>query len=286
MNYSDLITLNNGVKIPRLGFGIWMIEDLQLCEDCVLSAIDAGYRLIDGAAVYLNEQALGAALRKTATPRQDLFITTKVWIQDLGYEQTKKAFEKSLARLQLDYLDMYLIHWPFGDYQGSWKAMEELYKAGKVKAIGVSNFPEYQLRSLLANSETKPVINQVECHPYFQQKELRAYMDKNGIVLQSYSPLGHGASDLLKDGELNRLAQKYGKTAAQIVLRWHVQEGFSAIPKSAHPSRIEENFKVFDFTISPEDMAAIRNLDRCQKVTGSPNDPIWEKKLSRFKVDI
>ncbi len=280
------ITLNNGQQLPALGYGVWMIEDPALCEQCVLDALDAGYRLIDTAAVYLNERAVGAALKKSPVPREDIWVTTKLWVQDMGYEQTKRAFQRSLDRLQLDSVDMYMIHWPFGDYAGSWRAMEELQAAGRVKSIGVCNFSEYHLRALMLNARVKPAVNQVECHPYFQQKELRAYLKKAEVALQSYSPLGHGKSDLLEDPILRELAEKYSRTVAQIILRWHVQEGFSTIPKSASSQRISSNFDIGGFALSPEDMARIRNLDTYQRVGLNPNDPKFESKMLRYRVDI
>ena len=282
----DVIKLSNGQQIPALGYGVWMIEDLAVCEQCVLDALDAGYRLIDTAAVYLNERAVGAALKKSPVAREELFVTTKLWVQDMGYEQTRRAFQRSMERLQLDYCDMYMIHWPFGDYAGSWKAMEELHAEGKIKNLGVCNFSEYHLRNLLLAAEVKPVINQVECHPYFQQKELRAYLKKADVALQSYSPLGHGKSELLDDPVLAGLAGKYEKTIAQIILRWHVQEGFSTIPKSANPDRIRSNFAIDGFTLSADDMAAIASLDTYQRVGLNPNDPKFEGKMHRFTVDI
>ena len=283
---NDVIGLNNGRHIPVLGYGVWMIEDLALCEQCVYDALDAGYRLIDTAAVYLNEQAVGAALTKHPVAREELFVTTKLWVQDMGYEQAKRAFQRSMDRLQLDYVDMYMIHWPFGDYLGSWKALEELHAEGKIKNLGVCNFSEYHLRSLLLNAQVKPVVNQVECHPYFQQKELRAYLKKAEVALQSYSPLGHGASELLDDPILSDLAKKHNKTVAQVILRWHIQEGFSAIPKSASSDRIRSNFDIGGFSLSEEDMAAIRNLDTYQRVGLNPNDPKFESKMHRYVVDI
>ena len=287
MNANTTITLNNEKQMPVFGYGVWMIEDPAVCEAGVLAAIEAGYKLIDTAAVYLNEKAVGAALKKSPTPREELFITTKLWVQDMGYEQTKAAFEKSMHRLQLDYFDMYMIHWPFGDYMGSWKAMEEFYKAGRVKTIGVCNFPEYQTRNLMANAEIKPAVNQVECHPWFQQKELANYLKKAGIAMQSYSPLGHGKSELLNDALLAGLAKKYNQSVAQVILRWQVQEGFCPIPKSANQDRIKENISIFDFQLTEDDMEAIRKMDKFMKLgSGNPNDPVWEKKLSKFKVDI
>lgn len=279
------LNLNNDRQIPAFGYGVWMIEDLALCEQCVTDALSAGYCLIDTAAVYLNETAVGAALQKSQIPRERLFVTSKLWVQDNSYEATKKAYARALARLKLDYLDMYMIHWPFGDYLGSWQALEELYTAGKVKNIGVCNFSEYHLRKLMLNSSVKPVVNQVECHPYFQQKELRAYLQSAGIALQSYSPLGHGKSELLNDPALAAIGKKYNKDIAQIILRWHVQQGFTTIPKSANSGRIKSNFNIFDFELSDQDMALISGLDTYRRLGLNPNDPKFESKMLGFKVN-
>ena len=242
--------------------------------------------MIDTAAIYQNETAVGAAVKNSGVNRDDLFITSKVWVQDHGYEKAKKAFQRTLDRLQMDYLDMYLIHWPYGDFLGTWKALEELYQEGKIKAIGVCNFTVEKLEELKANSTILPVINQIELHPVFQQKELQKYNKENNIITQPWSPLGNGNADLLNHPDLKAIAEKYGKTVAQVILRWHLQEGFVVIPKSVTPSRIEENFNVFDFELTEDEMNTVRNLDTGKRLFFDPKDPEWEQKMLNSVADI
>ena len=281
-----VITLNNGVDIPALGFGVWQMEDLQECENAVVKAIETGYRMIDTASIYQNETAVGNAVRNSGTDREDLFITSKLWVQDTSYEKAKGAFQRTLDRLQMDYLDMYLIHWPYADFTGAWKAMEELYQEGKIKAIGVCNFPPDKLEELKAAATILPVINQIELHPLFQQKELQKYNRENNIVTQPWSPLGNGNAGLLENKELQSIGEKYGKTVAQVILRWHLQEGFCVIPKSVTPSRIEENFNVFDFELTENEMNAVRSLDTGKRLFFDPKDPEWEQKMLKAVADI
>ncbi len=281
-----VITLNNGVDIPALGFGVWQMEDLQECENAVVKAIETGYRMIDTASIYQNETAVGNAIRNSGTDREDLFITSKLWVQDTSYEKAKGAFHRTLDRLQLDYLDMYLIHWPYADFTGAWKAMEELYREGKIKAIGVCNFPPDKLEELKAAATILPVINQIELHPLFQQKELQKYNRENNIVTQPWSPLGNGNAGLLENTELQSIGEKYGKTVAQVILRWHLQEGFCVIPKSVTPSRIEENFNVFDFELTENEMNAVRTLDTGKRLFFDPKDPEWEQKMLKAVANI
>ncbi|WP_312302681.1 aldo/keto reductase [Chryseobacterium sp.] len=281
-----VVTLNNGVEIPALGFGVWQMEDLKECENAVIKAIQTGYRMIDTAAIYQNETAVGAAVKNSGVNRDELFITSKVWVQDHGYEKAKSAFQRTLDRLQMDYLDMYLIHWPYGDFLGTWKALEELYQQGKIKAIGVCNFTVEKLEELKANSTVLPVINQIELHPVFQQKELQVYDRENNIVTQPWSPLGNGNADLLNNEALKAVAEKYGKTVAQVILRWHLQEGFVVIPKSVTPSRIEENFNVFDFELTENEMNIVRSLDTGKRLFFDPKDPEWEQKMLKSVADI
>lgn len=287
-NYTDqpVITLNNGVPIPALGFGVWQVEDLEQCEEAVIKAIEVGYRMIDTASIYLNETAVGKAIQNCDVSREDLFITSKLWVQSHGYNETKAAFQRTLDRLQLDYLDMYLIHWPFGDFLGAWKAFEELYSEGKIKAIGVCNFTVEKLEELKAYATILPVINQIELHPLFQQKELQEYNRENNIVTQPWSPLGNGNTGLLENESLKTIASKYDKTVAQVILRWHLQEGFCVIPKSVTPSRINENFKVFNFELSEEEMNSVRNLDTGKRLFFDPKDSEWEQKMLSSKADI
>ncbi|WP_353151309.1 aldo/keto reductase [Chryseobacterium sp.] len=281
-----VVTLNNGIDIPALGFGVWQMEDLQECENAVIKAIQTGYRMIDTAAIYQNETAVGTAVKNSGVDRDELFITSKVWVQDHGYEQAKSAFQRTLNRLQMDYLDMYLIHWPYGDFLGTWKALEELYQEGKIKAIGVCNFTIEKLEELKANSTVLPVINQIELHPVFQQKELQVYDRENNIITQPWSPLGNGNANLLSNAALKAIAEKYGKTVAQVILRWHLQEGFVVIPKSVTPSRIEENFNVFDFELTEDEMNVVRSLDTGKRLFFDPKDPEWEQKMLKSVADI
>ncbi len=260
------VTLHNGVTIPQLGFGTYLIPNEQVA-DAIKHALDAGYRHIDTAQYYKNESGIGEALKASGINREDLFITTKVWNSHHGYEQTLEAFEESLERLKLDYIDLYLVHWPcpkFDKYVETYKALETLYKEGKVRAIGVCNFDIEHLERLFAECEIKPMINQVECHPYFQQKEMKRFCREHQIHFESWSPLYRG-EEVLEEPIIKELAKKHGKTPAQIILRWHLQEGSIVIPKSVHPERIRKNIDVFDFTLSDEDMELIASLDRNQQ---------------------
>lgn len=260
------VTLHNGVTIPQLGFGTYLIPNEQVA-DAIKHALDAGYRHIDTAQYYKNESGIGEALKASGINREDLFITTKVWNSHHGYEQTLEAFEESLERLKLDYIDLYLVHWPcpkFDKYVETYKALETLYKEGKVRAIGVCNFDIEHLERLFAECEIKPMINQVECHPYFQQKEMKRFCREHQIQFESWSPLYRG-EEVLEEPIIKELAKKHGKTPAQIILRWHLQEGSIVIPKSVNPERIRKNIDVFDFTLSDEDMELIASLDRNQQ---------------------
>ena len=236
--------LNNGVKMPLIGLGVMEIENNIAGEQVILNALHAGYRMIDTATVYFNEETVGRAIKKSRIPREELFITSKFWVQDAGYENTKKAFQQSLDKLSLDYLDMYLIHVPFGDYYGSWRAMEELYKEGKIRAIGVCNFYPARLADLCMNVPIKPAICQVELHPFYQQAETLVNMRNFGIQPEAWSPLAHGRFHIFSNKVLEEIAAKYGKSISQIVIRWHIQRGVAVIPKSVNKNRIEENFNV------------------------------------------
>lgn len=270
MNY---VTLNNGLQMPQLGFGVWQVKDEQATE-AVSKAFEAGYTSIDTAMIYRNEAGVGKAIKQSGIPREKLFITTKVWNADQGYENTLRAFDESLEKMGLDYIDLYLIHWPtpdFDQYVDTYKAMEKLYRDGKVKAIGVCNFEIQHLERILRECDVKPVLNQVECHPYLAQNELRAFCEKNEIFLEAWSPLDQGG-DVLKDEVVVELAKTYGKTPAQIVLRWHLQRNTIAIPKSVTPSRIVENFDVFGFELSEADMKRIDALDCNRRKGPHPNE--------------
>lgn len=267
------VVLNNGVEMPILGFGVYQINDAEQCERCVCDAIETGYRLIDTAASYGNEEAVGKAIKRSGVPREELFITTKLWVQDAGYENTKKAFEKSLKNLQLDYLDLYLIHQPFGDVYGSWRAMEELYREGKVRAIGVSNFYPDRLVDLILNNEITPAVNQVETHPFCQQIDSQKTMEEYKVQIESWGPFAEGRNNMFQNEVLMSLAQKHNKSVAQIILRWLVQRGVVAIPKSVHKERIVENFSIFDFELSSEDMDKIAAMDKKESAFFSHRDP-------------
>lgn len=255
------VILNNGVEMPILGFGVFQITNEAQCEYAVLDAIHTGYRLIDTAMSYQNEEAVGRAIKKCGVPREELFITTKLWLADAGYEKTMKAFETSLKKLGLDYLDLYLIHQPVGDVYGSWRAMEELYKAGKIRAIGVANFMPDRLVDLVLNNEIAPAINQVEVNPFCQRTFDQEIMEKKGVQIQSWGPFAEGRNGLFQNETLVTIGEKYGKSIAQIVLRWLIQRGVVCIPKSVHKERIEQNFDVFDFTLTDEDMQSIASID-------------------------
>lgn len=255
------IKLNNGVEMPMLGFGVFQIPDQEECEKVVSSALEAGYRLIDTAAAYLNEEAVGRAIKKSGIPREEIFVTTKLWIQDAGYAKTKIAFEESLRKLNLDYLDLYLIHQPMNDYYGSWRAMEELYEAGKIRAIGVSNFYPDRLVDLCMNAKVMPAVDQVECHPFFQQKEAMEVMKEFDVQIEAWGPFAEGQKDIFNQELLKEIANKYNKTTAQVMLRWNIQRGVVVIPKSVHQARIQENMNIWDFELTQEDLDVIATLD-------------------------
>lgn len=257
----DYVTLSNGVKMPLEGFGVFQVPEAEVCKKAVLDAISTGYRLIDTAAAYFNEEAVGEALKECGVPREELFITTKLWIQDAGYENAKKAFQTSLDKLGLDYIDLYLIHQPMNDYYGSWRAMEELYKEGKIRAIGVCNFYPERLADLCVNAEIIPMVNQVELHPFFAQESALSTMKEFNVQPEAWGPLAEGKHDIFTHPILKQIGEKYGKTAAQVALRWNTQRGVVIIPKSVHKERMEENLNIWDFTLSEEDMKAIATLD-------------------------
>jgi diketogulonate reductase-like aldo/keto reductase len=280
------VVLNNSVEMPLLGFGVFQIKDAEECERCVVDAIQSGYRLIDTASSYLNEEAVGKAIRRSGVAREELFITTKLWIQDTGYESTKKAFEKSLKRLQLDYLDLYLIHQPYGDIYGSWRAMEDLYREGRIKAIGVANFQPDRIMDLIIHNQVAPAVNQIETHPFCQQIETQRFLKENKVQIQSWGPFAEGKNDIFKNELLIAIGGKYKKTVAQVILRWLTQRGVVVIPKSVHKERIIENFNIFDFELSPEDMNAIASLDTNRSLFFDHRDPEMVKWLSNRKLDI
>jgi 2,5-diketo-D-gluconate reductase A len=280
------VILNNGVEMPILGFGVYQIEDANQCEQAVYDALLAGYRLIDTAAAYMNEEAVGRAIKRSGVPRDDIFITTKIWIQDAGYESAKEGFAKSLERLQVDYIDLYLIHQPYGDVYGSWRAMEELYAQGKIRAIGVSNFHMDRLVDLMDHNEVAPAINQIETHPFCQQIESAKIMKENNVQIMSWGPFAEGKNNMFQNETLVAIAEKYNKSVAQIILRWLTQRGVVAIPKSVHKERIVENFNIFDFELDQEDMDKIATLDTKDSVFFSHRDPEFVRWLGNVKYDV
>ena len=257
----EFVTLSNGVQMPLEGFGVFQVPEAAICEQAVSDAFSVGYRLIDTAAAYFNEEAVGAAIAKSGIPREELFITTKLWIQDAGYESARRAFETSVQKLGLDYLDLYLIHQPMNDYYGAWRAMEELYEAGKIRAIGVCNFYPDRLTDLCMNARIAPMVNQVELDPFFAQTRAVENMKSLHVQPEAWGPMAEGKHDIFTHPILTELGRKYGKTAAQVALRWNAQRGVVIIPKSTHKERMEENFNIWDFALSDEDMAAIAKLD-------------------------
>ena len=257
----EYVTLTNGVKMPILGFGVYQIKDPKECEQAVADAISVGYRLIDTAASYGNEEAVGRAVRRCKVPREELFITTKLWISDTSYEGARKAFQKSMDKLGLDYLDLYLIHQPMNDYYGAWRAMTELYKEGKIRAIGVCSFYPDRLADLVAFNEVAPAVNQVETNIFFQQKKAQEVMEEKGVQMESWAPFAEGRGNLFGNPVLKGIGEKYGKSVAQVVLRWQIQRGIVCIPKSVKKERMEQNIQVFDFELSDADMELIAALD-------------------------
>ncbi len=280
------VILNNGVRMPILGFGVYQIPDAEECENAVYAALKTGYRLIDTAAGYLNEEAVGRAIRRSGVPREELFVTTKLWVQDAGYESAKAAFEKSLRKLGLEYLDLYLIHQPFGDYYGAWRAMEELHRESKIRAIGVSNFLPDRLMDLIVHNEIVPAVNQIETHPFFRQTGSAAFMKEQGVQHQSWAPFAEGRYDLFGNETLASIASAHGKSVAQVVLRWLTQQDIVVIPKSVRPERIAENFDIFDFELNEEEMAKIASLDKGETAFMSHLDPVFAKMLGTLKVEL
>lgn len=280
----EYVTLNNGVKMPLEGFGVFQVPDPAQCEQAVLDAIASGYRLIDTAAAYMNEAAVGAAIRKCGVPREELFITTKLWVQDASYEGAKKAIQTSLDNLGLDYLDLYLIHQPMGDYIGAYRAMEEAYKEGKLRAIGVCNFYPARLADLCETVEVKPAVDQVELHPFFQQKNALALMKEYGVHPEAWGPFAEGNHGIFTHPVLTKIGEKYGKSAAQTALRWNVQRGVTVIPKSVHKERMEQNLNIWDFKLSDEDMAEIAKLDLGHSEIVNHDDPGFAKMLHSVKI--
>ncbi len=256
----EYVTLSNGVKMPQLGYGVYQVSKDE-CERCVLDALKVGYRHIDTAQSYFNEEEVGSAIEKSGVPRKDIFLTTKVWIEHYGYEETKKSILVSLEKLKTDYIDLVLLHQPFADYYGAWRALEDLYEEGKIRAIGISNFYPDRMVDICSFSRIRPMVNQVETHPFNQQIEAQKWMEKYGVQIEAWAPLAECRNGLLENPVLAEIGKKYGKTVAQVILRWELQRGIVIIPKSTHIERMEENFNIFDFALTDEDMQKIAELD-------------------------
>jgi len=280
------VKLNNGVEMPILGFGVFQIPDAAECERCVIDAINTGYRLIDTAVSYMNEQAVGNAIKNCGLDRKELFITTKLWVQDHGYENTKKSFQNSLERLQMDYLDLYLIHQPYGDIHGSWRAMEELYEAGKIKAIGVANFQPDRLMDLIVFNRIQPAVNQIETHPFNQQIETQKFLHENNVQIESWGPFAEGKNDIFQNKILVSIARKYNRSVAQVILRWLIQRGVVVIPKSVRKERMEENFKIFDFELNADDTEKIKRLDTKTSLFFDHRNPEMVKWMANRKLGV
>ena len=268
----EYVTLSNGVKMPILGYGVYQVTPDE-CERCVLDALEVGYRSIDTAQSYFNEEQVGSAVQKSGVPRKELFLTTKVWIEHYGYEPAKASVLRSMEKLQTDYLDLVLLHQPFSDTYGAWRALEELYEAGKIRAIGISNFYADRMVDFASFNRIKPMVNQVETHIFDQQKTAKEWMDKYGIQIEAWAPFGEGRGSIFENPVIADIAAKHRKTPDQVMLRWHIQRGVVVIPKSTHKERMEENFQVFDFALTDEDMLAISALDKGESAFFSHQDP-------------
>jgi 2,5-diketo-D-gluconate reductase A len=269
----EFVTLSNGVKMPLEGFGVFQVPEQEVCKEAVLNAIKNGYRLIDTAALYMNEEQVGSAIKKSGIAREELFLTTKVWVEHYGYEECKKSVFTSMEKLGTNYIDLMLLHQPFNDYYGAYRALEDLYEEGKLRAIGVSNFYPDRLVDIASFTKIPPMVNQVETHIFNQQKTAKEYMDKYKVQIEAWAPFGEGRGGTFDNPVIAEIAAKYGKTTAQVMLRWHIQRGVVVIPKSTHKERMEENFKVFDFTLSEEDMTKIAALDKETSSFFSHYDP-------------
>ena len=284
MNKVETVKLNNGIEMPLEGFGVFQVPDPAVCEQAVLDAIATGYRLIDTAAAYMNEEAVGRAIAKCGVPREELFVTTKLWVQDASYEGAKQAIETSMKKLGLDYIDLYLIHQPMGDYIGAYRAMEEAYKVGKLKAIGVCNCYPQILADICETVEVKPAVDQVEFHPFFQQENALALMKEYGVHPEAWGPFAEGNHGIFTHPVLTQIGQKYGKSAAQVALRWNVQRGVTVIPKSIHKERMEQNIDIWDFKLSGEDIAEIAKLDIGHSEIVDHSDPKFVQMLHQMKI--
>ncbi len=282
----QMITLNNGVKMPILGYGVYQIEDIKECQRCVEDALEVGYRSIDTAQSYFNEEAVGAAIKASGIKREEIFVTTKLWINHVSEAKAPKAFESSLKKLGLDYVDLYLIHQPYNDVYGAWRAMSKLYKEGRIKAIGVSNFYPDRLADFCLNNEITPALNQIECNPFHQQHEAQEILKEYNVAMESWAPFGEGRKDMFSNATLTQIGKQYNKSVAQVILRWLVQRNIIVIPKTTKKERMIENFSIFDFVLSEADMAAIAKLDDKNSLFFGHRDPKMVKWLSEYKADI
>lgn len=281
----ETVTLNNGVQMPILGFGVFQIADLDECERSVRDAIDVGYRLLDTAASYQNEEAVGRAIKSSGVQREELFVTTKLWVQDADYGRAQQAFDRSLSKLQLDYLDLYLIHQPYGDVYGAWRAMEEIYRSGRARAIGISNFYPDRVMDFILHNEVKPAVNQIETHPFHQQIETQKFLEENGIQIESWGPFAEGKNNIFKNEVLAGIASAHGKSIAQVILRWLTQRGVVAIPKSVRKERMAENLNIFDFELTQEEMLAIQSLDTAASLFFDHRDPAMVKWIGERNLE-
>ncbi|MGM9960257.1 MAG: aldo/keto reductase [Allobaculum sp.] len=280
----EYATLSNGVKMPMEGFGVFQVPDPEQCENAVLEALNAGYRLIDTAAAYMNEEAVGRAIKKSGINREEIFVTTKLWVQDFGYEPAKKAIETCLTKLDTDYIDLLLLHQPMGDIYGAWRAVEEAYEAGKLKAIGVSNYYPHVLTDFCTTVRIKPMVNQVELHPFFQQENALENMKKLGVQPEAWGPFAEGKFGIFTNPVLEAIAQKHNKTVGQVILRWNVQRGVIVLPKSVHKERIIENFNIWDFSLDDEDMKEIATLNRDKSEIVDHFNPAFVEMIKNLKI--
>ena len=280
----EYVTLNNGVKMPMVGFGVFQVNDQKECQQAVETAIEVGYCSIDTAASYMNEEAVGQAIKASGVKREELFVTTKLWVQDHEYDDTLRAFDTSIAKLGLDYLDLWLIHKPYGNYYAAWRAMERLYKEGRIRAIGVTSFSNDRLLDLALHNEIRPAVNQIVTHPFFVQESANAFMKKEGIQHEAWAPFAEGHNDIFHNPVLTEIAKAHGKTVGQIILRWHIQRGVVVIPKTVHRERMVENISVFDFALTADEIVRISALDMGQSAAYDDQDPENTRWIGTMKI--